>query len=258
MAIVIDLNADVGEERGDDKALFGIVTSANVAAGGHAGGGGVLQETVQLAAFAGVRVGAHPSYPDRGQFGRVSRARDHDADGVAEFVTTQVLEVAAACALHSVPLGHVKAHGALYNDAVADVDLAMAFLGGVLRAGVELGEGRLSVMGIPGSALQRACERAEVPFLAEAFADRLYAPDGSLVSRLRPGAVITDHEAVTRQALGVALEGVVVASDGTRIPMPAVTLCVHGDTPGAVGMSRQVRTALEANGVAVSATGRSG
>jgi len=257
MAVIIDLNADVGEERGDDAALFGIVTSANVAAGGHAGGGGVLRETVRLATSAGVQVGAHPSYPDRDGFGRVSRASDHDAEGVATFVSAQVLEVAAACALHAVPLGHVKAHGALYNDAVVNADLARAFLDGVLRAGVELGDSVLPVMGIPGSILHRACMRADVPFLAEAFADRLYAPDGSLVPRHQPGAVIADHDAAARQALSVALEGTVITADGTPIPMPAVTICVHGDTPGAVAMSRRVRTALEANGVRVSATDRS-
>jgi len=253
MAVEIDLNADVGEERGDDRALFDIVTSASVAAGGHAGGGPVLHETVRLAASAGVRVGAHPSYPDREGFGRRSFAADHDSTSIAAFVSAQVLEVAAACAHRSVGLAHVKAHGALYNDAVADAALAEAFLTGVLRAGAELDGGPIPVMGIPGSALHRACDRRDVPFLAEAFADRAYAPDGSLVPRRTAGAVLHDHDAVARQAVRVAVEGSVVAIDGSVIAIPAVTVCLHGDTPGAVAMSRRVRRELEAHGVRVAA-----
>jgi UPF0271 protein len=255
MAVEIDLNADVGEECGDDEALFGIVTSANVAAGGHAGGGSVLHQTVRLASSAGVRIGAHPSYPDRAGFGRHSRASDHDASSVEAFVSTQVLEVAGACLQRSVSLAHVKAHGALYNDAVADTRLAEAFLSGVRRASAELGGGSIPVMGIPDSALHRACERSGVPFLAEAFADRAYAPDGSLVSRQHPGAVLHDHAAAARQAVRVALEGSVVATDGTVIAMPAVTVCLHGDTPGAVAMALAVRRELEAHGIRVVAPG---
>jgi len=256
VSILIDLNADAGEECGDDEALFSIVTSASIAAGGHAGGGGVLHETVRLAASAGVRVGAHPSYPDRAGFGRVSRAADHDVEGVISFVTAQVLDVAAACARRSVTLAHVKAHGALYTDAVVDAELASAFLAGVARAGVELGDPGIPVMGMPGSALHRACERAGVPFLAEAFADRAYAPDGTLVPRQHPGAVLSDHEAVARQAVSVAVERSVTAMDGSVIPMPAVTVCVHGDTPGAVRMSQTVRRELEAHGVVIAAAER--
>ncbi len=256
MTIVIDLNADVGEECGDDQSLFEIVTSANVAAGGHAGGGGVLRETVGLAASAGVRVGAHPSYPDREAFGRVSRASEHDSAAVAAFVAAQVLDVAAACADRSVALAHVKAHGALYHDAASDSAVAAAFLAGVLRAAGELGVDSIPVMGFPDSALHRVCASAGVPFLAEAFADRAYAPDGSLVPRLHPGAVLDDHAAVVRQAVRVALHGSVVATDGTIVSVRAVTVCLHGDTPGAVEMSRKVRRELEANGVHVVATER--
>jgi UPF0271 protein len=256
VSILIDLNADAGEECGDDEALFSVVTSTSVAAGGHAGGGGVLHEAVRLAAAAGVRIGAHPSYPDRVEFGRVSRSRDHDVEGVVSFVSAQVLDVAGACARRSVELSHVKAHGALYNDAIVDADLSAAFLAGVARAGGELGDPGIPVMGIPGSALHRACERAGVPFLAEAFADRAYAPDGTLVPRHRPGAVLTDHDAVARQAVRVALDRSVMAVDGTVIDMPAVTVCVHGDTPGAVLMSQRVRRELEAHGVVIAAPGR--
>ena len=250
----IDLNADVGEECGDDAALFAVVTTASVAAGGHAGGGQVLIETVRLAAAAGVTIGAHPSYPDRDGFGRVSRASDHGPTGIAGFVREQVLDVARACTGHGAALSHVKAHGALYADAANDADLAAAFLDGVAVAVSELGVGDLAVMGMPGTALSRLCAERRVPFLAEAFADRAYAPDGSLVPRGTEGAVIHDPDLAAAQAVRLATDGVVIAVDGTRVSVPAVTVCLHGDTPGAVALARRVRADLEAAGVRIAST----
>lgn len=249
--LTIDLNADVGEECGDDAALFTVVTTASVAAGGHAGGGEVLTETVRLAAEAGVAVGAHPSYPDRAGFGRVSRARDHGLSGITSFVHAQVLDVADACSRHGTVLTHVKAHGALYADAANDPDLAAAFLAGVAAAVGDLGVDDIAVMGMPATSLARQCADQGVPFLAEAFADRAYAPDGSLVPRAVHGSVIHDPDAVTRQALGLATEGVVIAVDGVPVSVPAVTICLHGDTPGAVALARRVRAALEECGVRI-------
>ena len=159
MPFVVDLNADVGEECGDDASLLGIVTTANVAAGGHAGGGDVLLETVGLAARARVAVGAHPSYPDRADFGRISRADAHDRTSITAFVREQVLTVAAACAEHRVVLSHVKAHGALYHDAAADGALTSAFLDGVQSAARDLGGAGLPVMGMPGTVLEHACRQ---------------------------------------------------------------------------------------------------
>lgn len=249
----IDLNADVGEECGDDEALFTVVTTASVAAGGHAGGGAVLTETVRLAAVAGVTVGAHPSYPDRAGFGRVSRASDHGVAGIVAFVREQVLGVAEACLRHGTRLSHVKAHGALYADTAHDADLAAAFLDGVTVAAGELGVGDLAVMGMPGTTLSRLCAVRGVPFLAEAFADRAYAPDGSLLPRSVHGAVIHDPDAVAAQAVLLATDGVVIAVDGTPVRVPAVTVCLHGDTPGAVALARRVRAGLEASGVSITA-----
>ena len=248
---VIDLNADVGEECADDAALFGVVTSANVAAGGHAGGGAVLAETVRLARASGVGVGAHPSYPDRPGFGRVSRADAHDVAGVTSFVREQVLAVGSVSATHGVRLSHVKAHGALYHDAAYDPRLAEAFLAGVLAAATDLGAHAVPVMGMSGSLLERACRQAGLTFVPEAFADRAYASDGSLVPRHQPGAVIDDPAVVEARALRLATQARVVAIDGTVVHVPAVSLCLHGDTPGSVLLARRVRAHLEANGVRI-------
>jgi 5-oxoprolinase (ATP-hydrolysing) subunit A len=255
MAVTIDLNADVGEECADDAALLGIVTTANVAGGGHAGGGAVLVETVRLAVAARVRVGAHPSYPDRAGFGRVSHAHAHDASSIAEFVGEQVLAVASACAAAGTGLAHVKAHGALYNDAAVDARVAEAFLAGVSRAAQRLGQGALPVVGLPGTVLQAASARRGTPFIAEAFADRAYAPDGTLVPRDRPGAVLVDHDAAARQAVGIAIRGAVTAVDGSVVDVRAATVCLHGDSPDALAMATRVRAELERHDVRVRAIG---
>lgn len=248
----IDLNADVGEECGDDAALLAVVSTASVAAGGHAGGGDVLHATVRTAAAAGVAVGAHPSYPDRAGFGRVSKAVDHGPGGIADFVRDQVLDVAAACAAQGVRLAHVKAHGALYHDAAGDPDLAEAFLSGVLAAERDLGAS-LPVMGLPGSVLAGRCAGRGIRYLPEAYADRAYASDGSLVPRSVPGAVLDDPEEVAMRVVRLVREGTIEAIDGTDVPIAAVTVCVHGDTPGAVAIARRVRQALEEGGVQITA-----
>ncbi len=258
MPFVMDLNADVGEECGDDASLLGIVTTANVAAGGHAGGGDVLLETVGLAARARVAVGAHPSYPDRADFGRISRADAHDRTSITAFVREQVLTVAAACAEHRVVLSHVKAHGALYHDAAADGALTSAFLDGVESAVRDLGGAGLPVMGMPGTVLEHACRQRGVGFIAEAFADRAYASDGSLVPRSEPGAVLDDPAVVAERVLRLVTSGRITAVDGIDLRVPAVTVCLHGDTAGAVEMARHVRHRLEESGVVIAAPGGHG
>jgi UPF0271 protein len=152
----------------------------------------------------------------------------------------------------------VKAHGALYNDAVTDVLVADAFLAGVVLAAADLESGSVPVLGIPGSALHRACDRQALPFVAEAFADRAYLADGTLVPRREAGAVLHDVEAVVRQVLLVACDGVVEAVDGSLVPMTAATICVHGDTPGAVSMAWRVRRELEDRGLRIAPSGRPG
>ena len=247
----IDLNADIGEECGDDAALLAIVTTASVATGAHAGGGAVLDQAVRLAVSSGVMVGAHPSYPDRAGFGRTSRAAEHGPDGISVIVQEQVARVARTCTENGTALSHVKAHGALYADVAADILLARAFLAGVERAGHDVDTGPIAVMGQPGTVLSRLCEEHGVPFLAESFADRAYAVDGSLVPRHVPGSVIDDPAAVASRALSLALDGGVHALDGTWVEVPAVTVCLHGDTPGAVTLARRVRAELESHGVRI-------
>jgi 5-oxoprolinase (ATP-hydrolysing) subunit A len=253
MPLRVDLNADMGEECGDDAALLDVVTTANVAAGGHAGGGDVLRRTVGMAAQADVAVGAHPSYPDRAEFGRVSRADAHEGEAIAAFVRDQVLAVATACTEHGVALAHVKAHGALYHDAGADPVLAAAFLDGVQASAARLGVPSLAVMGMPGTALHRECAARGVAYLPEAFADRAYSPDGTLLPRSEPGAVLLDPEIVAARVLRLVTEGRVRAVDGTDLLVPASTVCLHGDTAGAVEMARMVRRRLEEHGVVVAA-----
>lgn len=241
----IDLNADLGEEAGDDAALLDVVTTANVAAGGHAGGGAVLLETVRLAAARGVAVGAHPSYLDRDRFGRVSLAATTSPEELVTSLVEQITSVQHACAQFGVVMSHVKAHGALYNDVMLRPDLARALLDAADAAGAP------AVMGLPGSALHRACESRGVTFIAEAFADRGYEPDGSLVPRTEAGAVIHDPDVVARRVLRLVADATVAARDGTVITVDAQSVCLHGDTPGAVAIAGAVRRLLEEHGVSV-------
>ncbi|HEX6887237.1 MAG TPA: LamB/YcsF family protein [Candidatus Nanopelagicales bacterium] len=243
----MDLNADLGEGVGDDEALLALVTSANVATGAHAGGGAVLARTVRAAVAHGVRVGAHPSYRDRQGFGRRSqleRLRDDAAAGqalVADLVE-QVLLVHAAALRHGAGLSHVKAHGALYNDAVADEVAARLVADAALRVCERLGRA-ISVTTQPGGALAELASRVGLPVLAEGFVDRGYLPGGVLQPRDRPGAVLDDVPAMVAQALDLAA-GEVATVTGARIGLRVDTLCVHGDTPDAVLAARAVRSAL--------------
>jgi len=246
----IDLNADVGEECGDDVALFDVVTTANVAAGGHAGGGAVLIETVASCAARNVAVGAHPSYPDRENFGRLSRHDEYDSKALTELIRTQILDVAAACAASDTRLTHVKAHGALYHDIAREPAAADAFLAAVLDSAKDL-DAYLYVTGSPNSSLQTVAQARDIPFVAEAFIDRLYHPDGTLVSRSQPNAVHADLQTALTQATSIVLEGCVQTSDGTVIDLTAQTLCVHGDSPDAVAMARAVHRQLTQQGVTI-------
>jgi len=247
----IDLNADVGEECGDDDALFEVVTTANVAAGGHAGGGAVLIETVTSCAARNVAVGAHPSYPDRENFGRLSQHGEYDAQDLTALIRNQVLDVAAACASSGTTLTHVKAHGALYHDIARDPEAAEAFLAAVIDVSKDIGSD-LYVTGSPASQLQPAAQLRGVAFVAEAFIDRLYNPDGTLAPRSQPNAVHTDPQLALEQATSIALEGRVRASDGSVIDLAAQTLCVHGDSPDAVAMASVVHQRLIERGVTIS------
>lgn len=246
----MDLNADLGEgfgawTMGDDAGVLGFVTSANVACGFHAGDPRVIDRTVALAVKAGVAIGAHPSHYDLRGFGRRTIAAD-PAEVEAD-VVYQVGAVAAFARSHGKHLVHVKPHGALYNQAAVDEGLARAIARGVARVSRDL----VLVGAASSEAMREAAAGEGLRFAAEAFADRAYEKDGTLVPRGRAGAVVTDAAEAAARAVQIAQEGRIAAIDGTVIALAADTLCLHGDTPGAVAHARAVRTALEAAGVTV-------
>jgi len=247
----IDLNGDVGEsfgayEIGHDAALIPILTSANIACGFHAGDPGVMRATVALAREHGTAIGAHPGFPDLVGFGR--RELKATPREVEDLVAYQIGALAAIAAAQGVPLAHVKPHGALYNMAARDVDLAEA----IARAIASI-DSSLKLFGLPGSKSLEAAQRRNVQAVSEAFADRAYRRDGSLVPRHEPGAVIDDEAIVVSRALAIARERMVIAADGTRVPLDVQTICVHGDTPRAAVLASRIRNALSEAGIQIRA-----
>ncbi|MFG3656469.1 LamB/YcsF family protein [Streptomyces sp. NPDC047706] len=247
----IDLNADLGEGFGrwrltDDEQLLSVVSSANVACGFHAGDAATMRRVCELAAARGVTIGAQVSYRDLAGFGR--RAMDVPPAELAAEVAYQIgaLEVFARAA--GARVAYVKPHGALYNRVVHDEEQAGAVVYGVLLA-----DGSLPVLGLPGSRLLALAGKAGLAAVPEAFADRAYTDEGTLVPRGREGAVVTDPEAVVARSVGLARSGTVVSHSGARIGIRARSLCLHGDTPGAVELARRVRRQLEEAGVRVEA-----
>ncbi len=248
----IDLNCDMGESFGKyrlgmDEEAIKYITSANIACGWHAGDPLVMDTTVKMAADNGVGVGAHPGYPDLMGFGR--RSMDCTTDEVRRYVVYQVGALQAFCKVHGSRLGHVKAHGALYLDAVDDEKVARA----VAEAIVSVDPGLLYVAlaGAKGEMVTRIGKEVGLKVVYEAFPDRAYTPEGNLLSRRLPGAVIKDPDMVADRALRMAREGVVIAVDGTAVSLEAQTLCVHGDNPTALENVKKIRAMLEAEGVAL-------
>ena len=233
----IDLNADMGEGVGADEALLAVVSSANIACGAHAGDPSVMRRTVRAATAAGVAIGAHPGFPDREHFGR--RALAMDAQAIEDSVIYQIAALAGIAAAEGASLAHVKPHGALYNMAAKDQTMADAIASAIASV-----DASLVMVGLPASALERAAEKAGLAFAAEGFADRAYEPDGSLVARSQPGALITDPAAAAAGALRLALGGHVR------------TICIHSDTPGAAAIGAAVRRALDEAGAVVAPLGR--
>ncbi|MGW2117784.1 LamB/YcsF family protein [Streptomyces zhihengii] len=247
----IDLNADLGEGFGrwrltDDEQLLSVVTSANVACGFHAGDAVTMRRVCELAAARGVRIGAQVSYRDLAGFGR--RSMDVPPGELAAEVAYQIgaLEVFARAAGSRV--SYVKPHGALYNRVVHDEEQAAAVVEGVLLAGE-----RLPVLGLPGSTLHTVAEKERLPVVTEAFADRAYTAEGTLVPRSQEGAVLSDPATVVERSVSMARFGVVTSRCGRPVGVRARSLCLHGDTPGAVALAREVRGRLEHAGVRVEA-----
>lgn len=242
MPASVDLNADLGEGGPSDHELLRVVTSTSIACAYHAGDPITMLETARAAARLGVAVGAHPSYADKEGFGRVRL--DVTADRIFADVLYQVGAMAAAAEAAGSRLTFVKPHGALYNAAATDPGVAEP----LVQAVAELG---LSLLCPAASEMQQAAARLGVRCYAEAFADRAYSPDGTLAPRHGPNAVIEDPEAVAERALRLVLDQRVVATDGSEIAISADSICIHGDTPGAVSLARSIRRSLEAAGVVV-------
>jgi len=246
----IDLNCDMGESFGSytigaDADMMPLITSANIAAGFHAGDPQVIDRTVALAVQHSVAIGAHPGLPDLVGFGR--RNISCTPDEVEAMVLYQVAVVAGFAQAHGTTLTHVKPHGALYNMAAQDSTLALAIAHGVARF-----DQRLALVGLSGSqAMQQAAQATSLRFVPEAFPDRRYNADGTLVSRRTPGAVIHDPAQAAAQAVMMVQEQCAIALDGTRVPIAAETICLHGDNPAAVENARALRQTLQAAGIEV-------
>ncbi|MFJ4209433.1 LamB/YcsF family protein [Paenarthrobacter sp. NPDC089675] len=245
----IDLNSDVGESfgrwtLGDDAAMFQSVSSANVACGFHAGDPSVIRSTCEKAAKAGVAIGAHVGYRDLAGFGR--RFLDIDPKELADDVVYQIGALQALAAVSGARVQYVKPHGGLYNAIVKHTAQARAVVDAVKSV-----DPNLPILGLPGSEVLRLAEEAGLRGVSEAFADRAYNPDGTLVSRSQPGAVLHDPAEVARHVLRMATEQSVKAIDGSTFTIRAESICVHGDSPGAVAMATEVKSALSDAGVTI-------
>jgi len=248
----IDINSDVGEsfgvyKLGLDEEVIPQITSANIACGFHGGDPGVMRKTICLAKSYGVEVGAHPGFPDLMGFGR--RNIDATLEEIQDYVVYQTGALMAFALSQGIRLQHVKAHGGLYNMAAANHRIMEAIAESVAKIDRELI--LLVLASSRRDPLLEIGRRHGIRIAFEAFADRSYQKDGSLVSRREKGAVIEDHEVVVKRALKMVLEGKVIALDGTEIELKADTLCVHGDNPAAVQMVRKIREGLKAAGVEV-------
>ncbi|QGW84078.1 5-oxoprolinase subunit PxpA [Variovorax paradoxus] len=243
----IDLNADLGEGAGSDEALLGLVSSANIACGWHAGDAKTMRQCVRWAIEHGVAIGAHPSFPDRENFGRSTMHLP--ADEIVANVLYQVGALAAIVKAEGGKLSHVKPHGQLYNQAVKEPELADALCEAVRRF-----DPSLRFFGLAGSGMIDAARRAGLTPVEEVFADRGYMPDGSLVPRSQPGALIEDEEQSLAQTLSLVRDRKVTAIDGSTVPVNAQTVCLHGDGAHALAFARRIRDRLQQEGIAVRAT----
>ena len=246
----LDLNADLGEgygdwSMGDDAAMLEVVTTANVACGGHAGDGSTMRAACRAAAARGVAITAHVAYPDLAGFGR--RFLDIAPADLTDQVVVQTGALQAMARAEGAEVAGVKPHGALYNALARHEGQA----GAVVRALQELGG--LPLVAAPGAAVVDLARAAGLEVVLEGFADRAYLPDGTLTPRSAPGAVLTDPAAVADQALSIATSRGVRTAGGSWIDLPVRSLCLHGDTPGAVELARTVRERLEAAGVRLGA-----
>ncbi len=254
----IDLNCDMGESFGAykigmDEQVMQYISSANIACGWHAGDPVVMDETIKMALACQVGIGAHPGYPDLMGFGR--RKMTLSPDEITRYLIYQIGALQAFCRVHNTTLQHVKPHGALYLDAVEDKHIATAVARGITALDPSLRF--VALAGKKGETMRKVGEELGLNVVFEAFPDRAYTPEGTLVSRKETGAVISDPDVVARRAMDMA-NGFVVAVDGTQIDLEVQTLCVHGDNADAVSLVKNIKKTLQANGVAVQPMGKEG
>jgi 5-oxoprolinase (ATP-hydrolysing) subunit A len=245
----IDLNCDMGEipeaiADGTQESLMPSISSANIACGAHAGDEQTMRATIAQALLHGVSVGAHPGYPDPENFGRLELQMS--SEQVADSVYAQVELLARIAHSCGAAVIHVKPHGALYNQAVKNRELAQAIAQGVARWRRDV-----VLVGLAGSPMLDVFRQAGFAVAAEAFADRRYEPDGTLRSRKFDDALIRDPAEATQQALRIVERGAVIASDGSAVPISAQTICVHGDTPGSVQIAAALHKALRQSGIKI-------
>jgi UPF0271 protein len=250
---MVDLNSDIGESFGAykigmDEEIVKFISSANIACGFHAGDPMVMDKTVDISKKNGVALGAHPGFPDLVGFGR--RNMDVSPAEAKNYIVYQIGALQAFCRSRGIKMQHVKAHGALYNMAAVDEKLAAA----IVEAIASVNENLICV-GMANTAMQRAAEKVGLKFACEVFADRNLNPDGTLVSRKLPNAVIHDEELACKRVLRMVKEGVVEAVDGSLVKVKADTICVHGDNPQAVEFAKKIKRTLEENGVKVAPMG---
>lgn len=249
----VDINCDMGESfgpwsMGADDQVMPHITSANIACGAHAGDPTVMRRTVRMARAAGVCVGAHPGFADLQGFGR--RQMSVDPSELEDLLIAQIGALAAIAHVEGERIQHVKAHGALYNMAARDRTLADVIARATAACGTSL-----VMFALPKSPMVEAGRAAGLRVASEGFADRAYEADGSLTPRGRPGAMIHDPEAVVARAVRMVCDGVVLTATGGEVPLHVDTICVHGDTPGAAGLTRRIHEALTAAGVTVAPVG---
>ncbi|MCC8393145.1 5-oxoprolinase subunit PxpA [Paraburkholderia sp. MMS20-SJTR3] len=242
----IDLNADLGEGCGSDEALLDLVSSANIACGWHAGGPNAMRDCVRWAVQKGVSIGAHPSFNDPENFGR--KEMDLPAQDIYAGVLYQLGALSAIAQAEGGRIAHVKPHGALYNQAARDAQIADAIVSAVHDF-----DPSVAVFALAGSGLVSAARNAGLTAIEEVFADRGYRADGSLVPRKEPGALLDDEDLVLERTLAMIREQRVKSVDGQWVPLNAQTICLHGDGPHALAFARRIRAALEAAGIEVHA-----
>lgn len=245
----VDLNCDLGESFGNykcglDAEVLPFISSANVACGFHASDPLVMQKTVALAKAAGVRIGAHPGYPDLVGFGR--RNLNASPAEVKAMVQYQIGALDAFCRAQGVALQHVKPHGAMYNMAAKDESLALAICEGIYEVNPQL-----ILLGLAGSKLIAAAAKLGLPYANEVFADRAYEEDGSLVARTKSGAMITDEDEAIARVIKMVKYGKVTAITGKEVPLLADSICLHGDGPKAVVFAERISNALKAEGIEI-------